>query len=86
MTVFMAFAILGSFATIALLWCFMGFSRELKRGRKTVGVVVRVMDTDAKHPARNQPRGNKGSVIEMPRSQPQLLQTGANRDTRVSKA
>ena len=42
MTLFMAFAILGSFATIALLWCFMGFSRELKQGRKTVGVVVRV--------------------------------------------
>jgi hypothetical protein len=42
MTLFMGFTIVGYLSIIALLWCFRGFSRELKKGRKVVGVVVRV--------------------------------------------
>ncbi|HET9281026.1 MAG TPA: hypothetical protein VFR24_03585 [Candidatus Angelobacter sp.] len=42
MTFFMGFAIIGYLSIIALLWCFRGFSRELKNGRKVVGLIVRV--------------------------------------------
>jgi hypothetical protein len=42
MTLFLGFAIVGYLSIIALLWCFRGFSRELKNGKKAVGFVVRV--------------------------------------------
>ena len=46
MTFFAAFTILVYLALIALLWCFRGFSRELKSGRKTVGLIVKVVPQD----------------------------------------
>ncbi len=42
MTFFMGFMVLGYLSIIALLWCFCGFSRELKKGRKVVGLAVKV--------------------------------------------
>jgi hypothetical protein len=43
MTLFIGFMIVGYLSIIALLWCFRGFSRELKKRRKVVGLIVRVV-------------------------------------------
>lgn len=81
-----AFTIVVLLSVVALFWCLKGFSRELKRGRNTVGWVVRVMDADANQAPRNQTAGNKGSVIQMLPPRPQMLQTAPKPDMRVSKA
>jgi hypothetical protein len=47
MTFFIGLAIVGYLSIIALLWCFRGFSRELKNGRKAVGLIVRVAPDQA---------------------------------------
>lgn len=66
MTLPIAFGVLGLLAIIALFWCLRGFSRELKRGRKAVGLVVRVENTVDKPMAANPRARNAGSVIEIP--------------------
>ncbi len=43
MTFFMGFSIVGYLAIFALLWCLRGFSRELKHGRKVIGIRVKVV-------------------------------------------
>ena len=83
LTVFMIVVLLS---VVALFWCLKGFSRELKRGRNTVGWFVRVMDADANQAPRNQTAGNKGRVIQMPSPRPQKLQTAPKWEMRVSKA
>ena len=43
MTYFMIFAIFGYLSVLALLWCLRGFSRELKSGKKTIGLMVKAV-------------------------------------------
>jgi len=66
MTLPIAFGVLGLIAIIALLWCLRGFSRELKRGRKAVGFVVRLESAVSRSAATNDRARNAGSVIEIP--------------------
>lgn len=42
MTLYMVFMIVSFLAVLAMLWCFRGFTRELKQGRKPIGLLVRV--------------------------------------------
>jgi hypothetical protein len=51
-TLFMVFMLFVFFAIIALLWCFRGFSREVKRSRKPVGMWVRVTESNLAPPPR----------------------------------
>lgn len=44
MTFFMLFAFAMFLAIVALLWCFRGFSRELKQPRKPIGLLVRITE------------------------------------------
>jgi hypothetical protein len=45
-TLFMVFMLFVFFAIVALLWCFRGFSREVKRSRKPGGMWVRVTESN----------------------------------------
>lgn len=40
MTLFMVFAIAIFLSILALLWCFRGFTRELAKPRKRIGILV----------------------------------------------
>lgn len=46
MTFFMVLTIAIFLAILALLWCFRGFTRELKNPRKPIGVLVRLKDVE----------------------------------------
>ena len=75
MTVFIAFTVFGLLAIAALFWCLRGFSRELKQGRKVIGVVVRIEATDARQAVEGHAARNTSSVIEM--MQPRTLRPGS---------
>jgi len=64
MTFFMAFSIVCYLAILALLWCFRGFSRALKEGPPTVGLLVRVLEIDS-----DSPKENTSQVMKLPRPQ-----------------
>jgi hypothetical protein len=67
------FMILGCASGGFLLWCLSGFTRALKQGRKVVGVVVRVVEADAKGEASENMRRNAGTASVIPRTRPQPL-------------
>ncbi|MBZ5531853.1 MAG: hypothetical protein LAO20_10510 [Acidobacteriia bacterium] len=49
MTLFMVLMMVSFLAVLAMLWCFRGFTRELKQGRKPIGLLVRVDDGATAH-------------------------------------
>ncbi len=55
MTLFILAVVFGLLALVALFWCLVGFSRELNRGRKTVGMVVHIESTMPKASAIRNP-------------------------------
>jgi hypothetical protein len=50
MTLFMLFTMATYLAIVAMLWCFRGFTREIKRGRRVIGLLVRVERQDSPGP------------------------------------
>jgi len=47
--IFVGFFIICLIAVLGVFWCLWGFSRELRRSRKAVGVVVRVVGPESRH-------------------------------------
>jgi hypothetical protein len=64
------FMILGCASGGFLLWCLSGFMRALKQGRKVVGLVVRVVESDAKGAASESLRRNTGTASVVQRTRP----------------
>lgn len=57
----------GLLAIVALFWCLRGFTRELKRSRRMVGMVVRVETIIGQASATNHAVRNTENVIAMTR-------------------
>jgi hypothetical protein len=85
MTFFIVYA-MGFLAVLALLWCFRGFTRELRQGRKQVGLLVQIVKVDTKDAARGSIGRNIKNVIELTRSQPRAVHMAPRRSTHVLKA
>ena len=81
MTLFIL-AVFSALAIAVLLWCFRGFSRELKGGRKVIGVVVRVETTGGEKAVRSHAVRHTANVVEMTRTR--VLRPGGH--VEVSKA
>jgi len=86
MAFFIVLAMVGFLAISALLWCFGGFTRELRQGRKTVGLLVRVEKADAKESPGENSRRNIRNVVELTRSQLRAVHLTPRRSTHVPKA
>jgi hypothetical protein len=81
--IFVAFFIICLMAVLAVLWCLWGFSRELRRSRRTIGLVVRVHGEDANASPKKDSRTesasrNPGAILEFPASTP-TTKPGATR-------
>src|SRR5262245_46824587 len=75
-----AFSILCLVTILVQLWFLWGFSRELRQGRKTIGVLIRVVSVNDL-PAEN--LGQKiNNIIEFPPAQGRAVRPGAARRSR----